>query len=228
MLNAVLEVLFQPQCAACGTPARTLCEPCRASLEVLGPACPRCAVPTGEYAVVCRRCAIEPLPLETIVAAWRFGGALEIAIKRLKFSMRTHVARDLAPLWAPLVAAAAGEDDAIVVPVAHHWRRRFARGFDQTALLAEYACAAAGLAPPVDALRRVRHAPPQSTLSAAERRDNLRDAFALRVPITAPTVVLVDDVVTTGATLAAAARALLDGGAARVIGVAVARATYVP
>ena len=227
MLSWVLDLVFQPQCAACGALARTLCGACEASLEPLGPACPRCAEPTGEHAVVCRRCAVEPLPLERIVAPWRFGGQLAAAIKRLKFAQRTHVARDLAPLWAPLVAAAA-EDGAIVVPVPHHWKRRLARGFDQTALLASYACAAASLPRPVHALRRVRAAPPQSTLSAAERRDNLRGAFELCRPIPPGPVVLVDDVVTTGATLAAAAQPLLAAGATTVIGVALARAIAAP
>src|SRR5262245_61719127 len=117
MLNAILEVVFQPQCVACGIPARILCEPCRGKLEALGPACPACAEPTGEHAVVCRRCAHEPLPLERIVAPWRFGGALETAIKRLKFAQRTHVARDVAPLWAPLVAAAAAGDEETAIVV---------------------------------------------------------------------------------------------------------------
>jgi len=227
MLAFLLDLVFQPQCAACGTLARTLCAPCQASLEVLGPACPGCAEPTGDFPVVCRRCARDPLPLERIVSPWRFGGALATAIKRLKFGHHTQVARDVAPLWAPVIAAAA-EDDALVVPVPHHWRRRWQRGFDHTAFLAEYACRAAGLPPPVHALRRVRGAPPQSTLSAAERYANVRGAFALARPLDAPRVVLVDDVVTTGATLAAAARALVDGGVHAVIGVALARAISAP
>ena len=78
------------------------------------------------------------------------------------------------------------------------------------------------------ALQRVRAAPPQSTLPASERRDNLRGAFALRrrfaERIAGRAVILVDDVVTTGSTLAAAARPLRDAGATAVVGVAIARA----
>lgn len=222
----MLDLVFRPQCAACGVPAEAFCEACAGSLLELGTACERCAEPiaTGR---LCARCAIAPLPIDRIVSAWRFGGQLAIAIRRLKFSGRTHVARAVAPLWSPLVAAVAS-DGGLVVPVPLHWRRRFTRGFDHAWHLALHACADAGLAPPVPALRRLRHGPPQSTLARVQRRDNPRDAFAVRLPVGGRSVVLVDDVVTTGATIAAAARALFAAGATRVVGVALARASSFP
>jgi ComF family protein len=224
----ILDWLFKPQCAACTTAATTLCEPCAASLLELGSACARCAEPTD--AAICRRCTSDPLPLDQILAPWRFGGQLASAIRRLKFANATHIARDLAPLWAPLLAAVVEVHDAIVVPVPLHWRRRLVRGYDHAWLLAVHGCAFAGIDPPRSVLRRIRGAPPQSTLPAAARRDNLVGAFTVRDPraIAGRAIILVDDVVTTGSTLAACARPLLAAGATTVIGVALARASSAP
>jgi ComF family protein len=206
----MLSWLFRPQCAACSELADTpLCSPCSATL-----------LEASEL-----RASASPEAVQRIVAPWRFGGQLATAIRRLKFTGATHVARTLAPLWSPILAAAVVETDGVVVPVPLHWRRRLHRGFDQTWLLATHACALAALRPPTTVLRRVHGAPAQSTLSANERAANLRGAFAVAEPraIAGRAVILVDDVVTTGATLEAAAEPLAAAGATRIIGVALAR-----
>jgi ComF family protein len=214
--------LFRPQCAGCGALSEDpLCRVCAVSLVELGAACERCAQPGPP---LCSRCTRDSLAIDRIVAPWRFGGALAIAIRRLKFTGATHIARTLAPLWAPLLAAAIGETDGIVVPVPLHWRRRWQRGFDQTWLLARHASALAGIAPPVRALCRLRAAPPQSTLPASDRAANVDGAFAARIDLAGRAVILIDDVVTTGSTLHAAACALRGAGATHVVGVALARA----
>jgi ComF family protein len=218
----MLRWLFRPQCAACGVLAEDpLCRACAISLVELGDACERCAEPGP---ALCARCRREPLAVDRIVSPWRFGGALAIAIRRMKFAGAMHVARTVAPLWAPLLAAAVAQTDGMVVPVPLHWRRRLRRGFDQTWLLARHACALAGVAQPVHALRRLHAGPPQSTLPARERAANVDGGFAACIDLTGRAVILVDDVATTGATLGAAASALRDAGAVHVLGIALARA----
>jgi ComF family protein len=130
-----------------------------------------------------------------------------------------------------LAAAVAEHDAAIVVPVPLHWRRRWTRGYDHAWLLARHACALAGIAAPVRALRRIRHAVAQSTLPAAERARNVSEAFATigtGGAVAGRAVVLIDDVMTTGATLAAAARPLRRAGATSVTALVLARATSAP
>ncbi|HTL35236.1 MAG TPA: phosphoribosyltransferase family protein [Kofleriaceae bacterium] len=205
----MLRWLYRPQCAACAKPSldgAPLCADCAVSLV------PLTAQPEARA------------PLQRVASPWAFGGALASAIRRLKFAGATHIARTIAPLWAPLLEAAVIEHDAIVVPVPLHWRRRLRRGFDQTWLLAAHACALAKLPPPVAALRRIRYDAPQSTLAAAERAANIEGAFRARADVTGRAIILVDDVTTTGSTLVTAARALGDAGASLVVGITVARA----
>lgn len=230
----LLELLFVPHCPACDQRAEPpLCPACADTLVELGRACPRCAEPQAGPgpAVVCARCRTTDWPLTTLVAPWRYGGQLALAVQALKFARRASVARDLAGLLAPFLAAtvAAGEVDA-VVPVPLHWRRLASRGFNQAEALARHGRRAAGLTTPIvrAALRRVRSTAPQTGLTAAARARNLAGAFVVparrAAAVAGRRVLLLDDVVTTGATMAAAGHALLAAGAAEVIGFALARA----
>jgi len=233
VIDALLSILYVPSCAACdarvarGAP---LCAPCAASLEPISAACPRCAEPlAGPVSLVCARCRRRPLPIDGIVSPWRYGGELGRALRRLKFERRPDLGRALAPLIAPFLAAAAtaaGVD--LVVPVPLHWRRLVARGYNQADVLCRHAAAQLAVPCRPRLLRRRRATQPQTGLSARHRARNLDGAFAVptrSIPlVTGRRVLLFDDVVTTGATLAAAARALRAAGAASVHGFAVARA----
>lgn len=225
----LLDLVFPPACAACdaATPrGSALCDACADSLYPIDAACPGCAEPVeGPRDVRCARCVRRPLPLTTIHAPYRFGAQLAAALRRLKFHGRRDVARTLAPLIRPALRRAAGDHD-IVLPVPLHWRRAAVRGFNQSQLLLAHAGAGLPLAAPV--LRRPRATRPQPGLDRAARASNLAGAFvvprAYGGTIEGRRVLVFDDVVTTGATMAACARALLEAGATSVAGFAVARA----
>ncbi len=154
--------------------------------------------------------------------------AAELAkiIQHLKF----HGRRNLAGLLGPLLAAAILESWSrkefdLVVPVPHHPGRRRERGFNQSELLAQFLSHCIGVAQN-SALIRTRATLPQVGLTDTERKENVRNAFRCSLPeaVSGKRVLLVDDVMTTGATVASAAQALLNAGALRVSVLTVARA----
>jgi ComF family protein len=229
MLAALSEVLFPEKCPACDaiTGGRLgMCESCAASLYPLGGACPRCALPQEGVGVICRRCVKLPPPFARAVAPWRYGGELAIALRRLKFGGPAGAGRlELARPLASLLRSAWPPEGDVVVPVPLHPRRLRTRGFGQAQVLAEAARALFG-GPPIDAtaLVRVRATEEQARLKRVARRTNVVGAFAAALRVNGRRVVLVDDVVTTGATAAACARALRAAGATDVTVVALARA----
>jgi ComF family protein len=160
------------------------------------------------------------------VAAFAYGGAIAQAIGRLKYEQRPDLARPLGDLlWRALAPHARAVRDAIVVPVPLHPVRLVERGFNQAALIARLI--ARRLDAPLHplALARTRDTPRQTALDRAARRRNVEAAFRVRRPeaVRNRSIVLVDDVSTTGATLAACTQALMSAGAANVIPAVVAR-----
>jgi ComF family protein len=156
-------------------------------------------------------------------AAFLYGGPIAAAIQRLKYAGRGELARPLGSLLADFALVFAGRVDR-VVPVPLHPRRLRARGFNQSALLARPVATALGVPLDARALARVRPTRDQAALSREARSHNLRGAFCVRRGQRADRVLLIDDVRTTGATLAEAADALVRGGCAQVHTLALARA----
>jgi len=240
--NVLVRTLLEPGCAACGgllerPLASPVCAACwLAVTPVAAPACVRCGEPFGMPGAAgpeCPRCRRRAPAFALARSAGRYEGSLRRMVHVYKFERRRVLAVALARLMRE-----AGRDllrgaDAVVPVPLHPWRA-FRRGFNQADDLA------AALGPPVwRVLRRVETGPPQSALPAAHRHANVRGAFAVwpasvrrRLPggyrLRNAAVVLVDDVMTTGATLDACSRALLDAGVRRVAALTLARTAPAP
>ena len=221
-LRLLGETLFPARCIGCQRRGTPLCRGCRAELPYL-PArvCLRCATPTTT-AGACRDCRRLSPSLSAIHAAFAYEGAARNAVLTLKFGS----GRYLVPLMGELLRESLQKHPIhadLVVPVPLSARRRRQRGFNQASLLAERVapelCGVLG-----EVLVREDRAP-QVGLGAARRLTNLAGAFRCADPadVQGKQVVLVDDVVTTGATVSACADTLADAGASRVRVLAFAR-----
>lgn len=223
-LRALLDLVYPPRCAACSGPlaAEPFCPTCAGAVDPVPPGCARCGRPGPDP--VCGGCLAAPPAFDRVRAGGLFGGPLADAVHALKYGGRAVLAR---PLGAWLAARAPLPDGAVVISVPLGRARRIARGYDQAALLADGLARASGRSRPRrlrGALVRTRETPPQVGRSREERLRNVAGAFAARREVAGAEVVLVDDVVTTGATAEAAARALRQAGARSVEVVALARA----
>lgn len=216
MFRRLLDAVFPRSCLSCGRGPWPFCADCAAALRPLEPPwCTRCGAPAGVPTTACGSC--PPEPLAVVRSAFVFDGPIRDAILRMKFGGDRGAARELGR--AASRVAPAVPDAVTWVPLSR--RRRGERGFDQAQLLAVAVAHDLGVAPR-GLLRRVRDLPPQARRGAAERRTALGGAFATVTEAPAH-VLLVDDVLTTGATAAECARQLIDAGARRVDVCTVAR-----
>ena len=214
------------QCAVCRAwPARAVCDACVARFAPPAPRCRSCALPVPAGVSQCGECVAHPPPLDACLAACTYAWPWPDCIAEFKFQGRAGWAAPLATLLrsAPWVEPAL-EQAALVLPMPLAPGRLRERGFNQAHELARR------LAPRKTdprLLLRIRETPAQSGLSRVERLRNLQGAFALE-PLRAEAVrgrrvVLVDDVMTSGASLFAAAQVLRAGGAAHITAVVLAR-----
>lgn len=218
-LAAALPWLFALRCVVCGGAGgagRDLCAACHAALPWQGPACLRCALPLPlPQAGVCGNCLQHPPPLDEARAAFDYAFPLDRLLPRLKFHGDFAAGRVLAQAMAERCALLPRPE--AIVPIPLHRARLRQRGYDQALELAKPLAHALRLPVRADALQRRKTTTAQSRLDATGRQRNLRDAFVIPDSAALPAhVVLVDDVMTTGATLHAAARALRKAGVQRV------------
>jgi ComF family protein len=221
--RALLELVWPPRCAACGAAVRAepFCDVCAEAVDPVPPGCARCGQPGPD--ALCGACRAAPPAFDAVRAGGLFGGPLADAIHAFKYQDRPALAR---PLGAWLAARVALPPGAVIVSVPLARGRRLERGYDQAALLADALARPAGASGRRlrAALRRVREGPPQVGRTREERARNVAGAFEAVAAVAGKDVVLVDDVVTTGATADAAAAALRRAGARSIVIVSLARA----
>jgi ComF family protein len=222
--TALLDLLLPPRCLACGgtvAEAGTLCVQCWRAITFLGaPCCACCGLPF-EFApaapAICGACARATPAFDRARAVMRYDEASRALILAFKHGDRLHLAPAFGT-WLKRAGGALVSEAEVAVPVPLHWTRLFARRYNQAAVLAHALHSAGG--PPVGAdwLVRRRRTPSQGKRNAEGRARNVRAAFAVKPgrDVRGKRVLLIDDVFTTGATVAECARVLRRAGAAAV------------
>lgn len=230
-LAAGLDALFPPRCLVCDGPAWDgslpgLCATCADSLPIVRDACPRCGRDAGGLGgpTGCVVCRTEATDLDGVVSPLRYRDLARDLVLSLKFHRRTPAAVPLGLLLADALRASGRPGD-LLVPVPLSNARMRERGHNQADDLCRVVARALDLRRDPRALARRRHTPSQTGLGRGRRRRNPRGAFrAVRPRVEGRCVLLVDDVVTTGATASSCARALKRAGALRVVLAAACRA----
>ncbi|WP_284155103.1 ComF family protein [Sulfuricystis thermophila] len=222
LLTPWLDQLLPRACLLCGAHSHTpVCEDCTADLPRLGGAlCPVCATPLGVPASACGTCLKSPPAYDATFAPLRYAFPVDALVHQLKYGCRLASA----DFFSRFMLAGPRPEVDLLMPVPLSRQRLRERGFNQALEIARPLARALGL--PIDAtsLYRQRDTLPQSRLPWRERQGNVRHAFACSRNLAGLTVIVVDDVMTTGATLAAVATTLKAQGAARIVNWAATRA----
>ena len=225
LLRPVLDYVLPPRCPACGVIVPDdgrFCLDCWTGMEFLGdPCCARCGVPfdmdQGADAL-CAPCLHAPAPVDRARAVLAYGEAARSVALKLKYGRRIGMARLIAGHMVRHVPAT-GREAMIVAPVPLHRWRTWNRGFNQSALIARHLARALAMPVAMEALVRVRRTPPLKGMGPVARARTVRGAFRPGrdvEQIRGRTVILIDDVMTSGATANACAAMLKKSGAAQV------------
>lgn len=229
-LTNIQDWLLPRLCPACGEPTgpgRELCPGCKRTLPILLHACPRCAIPYdhpdthGE----CGTCQRQPPAFAYTVALYHYAPPVDHFIRALKFHQQLGLARLLGERLSQRLMRETTRPD-LVIPVPLHSARLRERGYNQALEIARPVARTLGVPLDFRSLVRVRATAPQTGMTVAARRKNLRGAFAWHsgAEVRNLRVALVDDVMTTGSTVQAAAQCLLAAGAEKIDIWVVARA----
>lgn len=218
--RALLDYLLPPRCVLCGQPCGPtgICAGCRGDLPWHGPHCHRCGLPLGSARdTQCGACIRKPPPFARTISPLRYDFPVDSLVQAFKFRRQLAAGRVLSHLLCEAVTLHRADRPDVLIPVPLHRWRLFKRGFNQAGEMAAYAGRVLRIPVQASALRRRRNTPAQSGLDRKQRRHNLHRAFSWRgAAKPGRHVALIDDVMTTGATLSECARVLKKAGARRV------------
>lgn len=224
--RALLGLLFPQRCPVCNKNAHAssalpLCAGCWDSIQqYTSPSCRTCGLPTvSEHTGLCQNCIADPPAFSRAISYGIYEGVLKEAIHLLKFNKHRRLAKPLARLLADLDLPEAN----VIVPVPMHIRQLRQREFNQTALIAKHLSSITGIPLEIDALRKTKETSAQIDVDRKERLRNLRKAFAAGESVQGKRLLLVDDVITTGATMQECAQTLKKAGAIEITVIALAR-----
>ena len=229
VLRRLLDVVYTPVCVLCaapGVPGRDLCAACAAELPQVEHVCKRCGRPLPPSAgMACGRCLRRPPPYADVFAPFRYAEPVDRLIAEFKFRGKLTHAALFGDLLIEAAKASGRSPPELLLPVPLHRSRLRERGYNQALELARPLARHWGVRVDAFALSRVRPTAAQMQLPAKQRLKNVRGAFALREGARlAESVAVVDDVMTTGATVSEIAKLLRRAGVKRVEVWAVARA----
>jgi len=240
-LKSLIDLIYPPRCLICqaflqdqntvqGGQDIPFCQTCfKEFTPIKSPICSLCGRPFSdgtEQDRICEECLRKRPSYDIARAPYLYDGALMTAIHELKYAQRSHLADSLGSLLALFAQTCIGElRGSLVMPVPLHPKRLRARGFNQSLLLARCVASKTGAELDFLSLRRTKFTKPQTELSSEERKKNVRKAFEVVKPevVKKRTILLVDDVATTGSTLNECAKALKRAGADRVLCLVLAR-----
>jgi len=233
--RVALDLLLPPHCLTCDQPVDApgqFCPACFAKTNLITPpCCASCGVPfegrdQGGALGTCMECRADPPPWGAARAALRYDEQARRILLPFKYGDRVETARALAPLMARAGAELLREADWLV-PVPLHRRRLISRRYNQAALLARALARITGRKTLLDALQRTRPTKPLAVMSPTRRATELEGAIVIRptrrLAVQDARILLIDDVLTSGATARSCVQALLTAGAARVDVLAAAR-----
>jgi len=222
--SALLDFVYPPHCSLCKAPLqedeRVVCEGCWSKIQVIsGSHCATCGCPLDEPAPTCTNCESETLHFDRARILSPFDETIQSLIHQLKYRGKRSIGHRLGTMLGALIASDGDSDGAdVIVPIPLHPSRKKERGYNQSALVASAMGDRLGIEVSTDLIVRTRRTATQTKLNAEERARNVAGAFEVvhPEPVRGKEVLLVDDVLTTGATVNACAQVLLEAGAKRV------------